>query len=36
MKQDWYLDMVARGVLWAAGKLQDDGKPAPGYGRALK
>lgn len=26
-----YLDMVARGVLWAAGKLGDDGKPLPGY-----
>ena len=36
MKQDWYLDLVARGVLWAAGKLQADGKPAPGYGRPAK
>lgn len=36
MKQDWYMDMVARGVLWAVGKLQDDGKPMPGYGRAAK
>ena len=27
-----YLDMVARGVLWAAGKLKDDGTPAAGYG----
>jgi len=27
-----YLDLVARGVLWSAGKLGDDGKPAPGYG----
>lgn len=27
-----YLDLVARGVLWAAGKLEDDGKPAAGYG----
>lgn len=27
-----YLDLVARGVLWAAGKLGDDGRPAPGYG----
>ncbi len=26
-----YLDLVTRGVLWAAGKLGDDGKPAPGY-----
>ena len=36
MQQPWYLDMVARGVLWSIGKLQDDGKPAPGYGRSLK
>lgn len=27
-----YLDLVARGVLWACGKLGDDGKPAAGYG----
>lgn len=27
-----YLDLVARGVLWSAGKLGDDGKPVPGYG----
>jgi uncharacterized protein len=26
-----YLDLVARGVLWAAGRLQDDGTPAAGY-----
>jgi type 1 glutamine amidotransferase len=26
-----YLDLVTRGVLWAAGKLGDDGKPVPGY-----
>ncbi len=26
-----YLDLVTRGVLWAAGKLGDDGKPAKGY-----
>ncbi len=26
-----YLDMVTRGVLWAAGKLTDDGQPAAGY-----
>jgi type 1 glutamine amidotransferase len=31
-----YLDLVARGVLWAAGKLGDDGKPAPGYGPVKK
>ena len=27
-----YLDLVTRGVLWSAGKLNDDGKPAAGYG----
>jgi type 1 glutamine amidotransferase len=26
-----YLDLVTRGVLWATGKLGDDGKPAKGY-----
>lgn len=28
-----YLDLVARGVLWATNHLADDGTPAPGYGR---
>ena len=27
---DRYLDLVIRGLLWAAGKLADDGTPAPG------
>jgi hypothetical protein len=27
-----YLDLVTRGVLWATGKLKDDGTPAAGYG----
>lgn len=27
-----YLDLVARGLLWAADKLDDKGKPRPGYG----
>ncbi len=27
-----YLDLVTRGVLWACKKLDDAGKPAPGYG----
>jgi type 1 glutamine amidotransferase len=27
-----YLEMVTRGLLWASGKLDSDGKPAPGYG----
>ena len=28
-----YLDLVTRGVLWACGKLAENGKPLPGYGR---
>jgi len=28
-----YLDLVTRGVLWACGKLCEDGKPLPGYGK---
>lgn len=32
MKTDAYLDLVTRGLLWAIGKLGDDGKPLPGYG----
>jgi type 1 glutamine amidotransferase len=31
-----YLDMVTRGVLWAAGKLGDDGKPVAGYAAKQK
>jgi type 1 glutamine amidotransferase len=27
-----YLDLVAHGLLWACGKLRDDGTPSPGYG----
>jgi hypothetical protein len=27
-----YLDLVTRGLLWSAGKLNDDGTPATGYG----
>jgi type 1 glutamine amidotransferase len=27
-----YLDLVTRGLLWACGKLDKDGKPADGYG----
>lgn len=30
---DRYLDLLTRGVLWAAGKLDDSGKPMPGYGK---
>ncbi|WP_414665038.1 ThuA domain-containing protein [Horticoccus sp. 23ND18S-11] len=32
MKTDVYLDLVARGLLWAIGKLDANGKPMPGYG----
>ena len=28
-----YLDLVTRGVLWACGKLGEDGQPLPGYGK---
>jgi hypothetical protein len=28
-----YMDLVTRGVLWATGHLNDDGTPAPGYGK---
>jgi hypothetical protein len=28
-----YLDLVTRGLLWACGKLGEDGKPLPGYGK---
>lgn len=28
-----YLELVTRGLLWAAGKLNDDGTPAEGYGK---
>jgi type 1 glutamine amidotransferase len=31
-----YLDLVTRGLLWAAGKLDADGKPLAGYGPAAK
>lgn len=31
MKEPIYLDLVARGLLWATGKLTDEGTPAPGY-----
>ncbi len=32
MLEDTYLDLVTRGLLWACGKLGDDGKPLAGYG----
>ena len=33
MQEKVYLDTLARGVLWATGKLNDDGTPAAGYGK---
>jgi len=33
MQDPVYLDLLARGLLWSTGKLQADGKPAPGYGK---
>lgn len=32
VSDDRYLDLVARGLLWACNKLDADGKPAAGYG----
>ena len=34
MSDTIYLDMFTRGLLWAADKLDDDGKPKAGYGPA--
>ena len=31
MNTDEWLGITSRGLLWACGKLQDDGAPAPGY-----
>jgi hypothetical protein len=31
-----YLDLVTRGLLWAAGRLSEDGKVADGYAKAMK
>ena len=31
-----YLDLISRGVLWAAGKMSDDGKATAGYAKTLK
>jgi len=33
VSNDTYLDLVTRGLLWACNKLDDDGKPAAGYGK---
>ena len=32
MAEPTYLDLVTRGLLWACGKLGEDGKPLAGYG----
>ncbi|HTQ38540.1 MAG TPA: ThuA domain-containing protein [Pirellulales bacterium] len=34
VEQDAYLRLLADGLLWACGKLDADGNPAPGYGPA--
>jgi type 1 glutamine amidotransferase len=31
MEDPIYLDLVTRGLLWACGKLDDNGKPVAGY-----
>lgn len=36
MEAPVFLDLVARGLLWACGKLGEDGKPLPGYGATQK
>lgn len=34
MSHPVYLDMVARGLLWATGKIESDGSPSPGFAPA--
>lgn len=36
MEDPVYLDLVTRGLLWACGKLDENGKPLPGYGPKQK
>jgi type 1 glutamine amidotransferase len=36
MEQGVYLDLVARGLLWACGKLESNGEPHAGYAKNLK
>jgi hypothetical protein len=31
MNTEEWLGVTSRGLLWACGKLQDDGQPMPGY-----
>jgi type 1 glutamine amidotransferase len=33
MQREAYLDLVTRGLLWACDKLDENGKPKPGYGK---
>jgi uncharacterized protein len=33
MQTENYLNLMTAGLLWAAGKLDDNGKPLPGYGK---
>lgn len=33
MEDPVFLDLVTRGLLWSCGKLDDQGKPLPGYGK---
>lgn len=36
VKDDRYLDLVARGCLWACEKIDASGTPLPGYGKPEK
>lgn len=36
MEAPVFLDLVARGLLWACGKLDENGKPLPGFGAVQK
>lgn len=36
MQTDVYLDLITRGLLWACDKLDEEGKPKPGYGPPKK
>lgn len=36
IKDDRYLDLVARGILWSLDKINDDGTPKAGYGAPAK
>jgi len=36
MKEKVYLDLVANGLLWSCGKLDDQGAPLPGYGKTAQ